>query len=41
MEDNVAVLLVDVGESRCTRILTLLLLDPRIRIEVTHRSSVK
>ena len=41
MGDNVAVLLDDVGESRCTRSVTLLLLDPWRWIEVTHRSSVK
>ena len=41
--DNVAVLLDDVGESRCTRISTLgfLLLHPRSWVEVTHRSRVK
>ena len=41
MEDNVAVLLDDAGESRCTSILTFLLLGPRRWIEVTHRSSFK
>ena len=41
MGDYVAVLLDHVGESRCTRSLTLLLLDPWRWIEVTHRSSVK
>ena len=41
MEDNVAVLLDDAGESRCTSSLTFLLLGPRGWIEVTHRSSFK
>ena len=41
MEDNVAVLLDDAGESRCTSSLTSLLLGPQRWIEVTHRSSFK
>ena len=34
---NVVVFLDNVGESKCTRSLTLLIVDPRRKIEVTHR----
>ena len=35
------VFLENVGESKCTRSLTLLIVDPLRKIEVIHLSSVK